>query len=66
MLPVAGVLSFIISIMFKSQQGLIGLFKICVKPQRLVILAQQTAVYMSNSSVAYNHERLTWRAELSV
>lgn len=64
-LPVVGVLNFII-IMFKSQQGRIGLFKICVKPQQLVILAQQTAVYMSNSSVAYKHERLTWRAELSV
>jgi len=30
------------------------------------MLAKQTAVYMSDSSVAYNHERLTWRAELSV
>lgn len=64
--PIVGALCFTISITFKSEQGLIGLFKTCVKPQQLVILAQQTPVYMSNIAVAYNHDRVTWRAELSV
>lgn len=36
------------------------------KPSQLVTLAHEPAVHMSNSTEACNHERLTWRAELSV